>query len=351
MTAGYDLSDAAARAAADPSDMLGAVLSLADQVTAGYETGRATADLPDGDGVSSVVMCGMGGSAVGGDVVRAMYADRLGVPVEVVRSPVLPAFAETHTLVVCTSYSGNTAETLTAFDEAIDRGCRVVAVTSGGEMAMRAEDAQVPVVPVPGGLQPRAALGHLALGQLGALEAMELVPSLAGEVAEAVQVLDEMFVELGPGASGNVALTLAESLEGRIPVIWGADGPAAAAAMRWKTQLNENSKVPAWWSAMSELDHNEIAAWLGGSAGDYSIVALRDREEPPGIPPRFPLSAQIARDAGAEVTEVASRGRSDLARFLSLAAYGDLVSVYLAFVRGVDPTPVDVIMRLKRELA
>lgn len=346
-----NLDDSAAMRSADPSGMLDAVLDMADHCRQGYEAGRSTSDLPEGDGVLSVVLCGMGGSAVGGDVVKGLFADRLGVPIDVVRGPILPAFAETRTLVVCSSYSGGTAETLAAFEEAVERGCRVVAITSGGEMAMRAEEASVPVVPVPAGLQPRAALGHLALGLLGALEAMELVPALGGEVAEATEVLDGLAAELGPEAAGNPAKALAERMLGTIPVIWGAEGLSAVAAMRWKTQLNENSKVPAWWSAMSELDHNEVAAWIDGSGAGHTIVALRDHDEGPGIGPRFPLTARIAEDAGATVVEIAARGHSELARLLSLVAYGDLVSVYLAFLRGVDPTPVDAIMRLKRELA
>lgn len=345
------LDDPAALRAADPSGMLDAVLTLAADCGVGYRAGVATPDLPDGDGVTSVVLCGMGGSAVGGDVVKGLYADRLGVPIEVVRGPVLPAFAETRTLVVCTSYSGNTAETLAAFEEAVGRGCRVVAVTSGGEMALRAEEAEVPVVPVPGGMQPRAALGHLMMGLLGALEAMELIPALADELAEATDVLEQLAQGLGPDAADSPAKDLARQLLGTTPVVWGAEGLAAVAAMRWKTQLNENAKVPAWWSAMSELDHNEVAAWLDGAGAGYTIVALRDDDEGPGIAPRFPLSAAIVRDAGAKVVEVPAQGHADLARFLSLVFIGDLVSVYLAVLRGVDPTPVDAIMRLKRELA
>jgi glucose/mannose-6-phosphate isomerase len=239
---------------------------------------------------------------------------------------------------------------LAAFEDATARGCRVVAITSGGEMTLRASTAEVPVVPVPGGLQPRAAFGHLAMAALGVLEAMELVPGLDDELDDSVAVLEAQAAALAPGVERNPAKILAERIEGRTPVIWGAEGFPAVAAMRWKTQLNENAKVPAWWSAMSELDHNEIAAWMDGSGRDHVIVALRDEHEAPGIAPRFPLSAAIASDAGADVVEVPSRGRTDLARFLSLVHTGDLVSVYLALLRGVDPTPVDAIVRLKRAL-
>jgi glucose/mannose-6-phosphate isomerase len=346
-----NLDDLDGIAAVDPGAMLATVGQIASHVERGHAAGREAADLPEADGIVSIALCGMGGSAVGGDVVRALYGPRLGVPIEVVRSPVLPEFCETHTLVVCSSYSGDTAETLAAFEEAARRGCRLIAVTSGGEMARRANELGVPVVPAPAGFQPRAALGFLTMGLLGALEAVGVVPALSADVVEAVAVLRSMAEDLGPERSGNPAKALALRIGDRTPVIWGADGLGAVAAMRWKTQFNENGKVPAWWSTMSELDHNEIAAWAHGMGERYFLIALRHPGEDPSISPRFPLSIAIAADAGMEVAEIHAQGRSPLAHLLSLVTMGDHVSVYLALAHDVDPTPVDVIQRLKRELA
>jgi glucose/mannose-6-phosphate isomerase len=135
------------------------------------------------------------------------------------------------------------------------------------------------------------------------------------------------------------------------PVVWGAEGIGAAAAMRFKCQLNENGKIPAWWSVMSELDHNEIAAWKDGTGQGYHVIALRSGAEGPGIAPRFALSTAIARDAGATTEEIWAEGETALSRLFSLIAIGDWVSIYVALARGVDPTPVDSIQRLKRELA
>ena len=345
------LDDPAALSDRDPGKMLDAVAGLAGHCERGYRAGLEAAELPEAEGASSMVFCGMGGSAVGGDVVRALYLPRLGLPIEVGRSPVLPEFCETQTLVICSSYSGNTAETLASFDEAVRRGCRVVAVTSGGEMAVRARAADVPVVPIPAGFQPRAALGFLTMGVLGALEAIGVVPRLAPDVDETVRILTALAGGLGPDTPGNPAKELALRIGGRTPVIWGADGIGAVAAMRWKTQMNENGKVPAWWSAMSELDHNEIAAWAGRAGERYFVVVLRHEGEDPSISPRFPLSVDLAKDSGLAVEEVRARGDSALARFFSLVTVGDFTSVYVALARGVDPTPVDVIERLKRELA
>ena len=346
-----DLDDAVALAGADPGDMLGAVARMADDIGLGYAEGLNARDLPEATGITAIALCGMGGSAVGGNVARALYLDRLGVPIEVVRSPSLPEWCETRTLVVSTSYSGGTAETLGSFEEASRRGCRQVVIASGGQITARSKELNVPVVAVGTGFQPRAALGLLAGSLLGVLEAMGVIPGLSEEIEEAALRLGRLAEELGPASVGNRAKAIAGRLLESTPVIWGADGIGATAAMRFKCQLNENGKVPAWWSAMSELDHNEVAAWNDGTGRGNHIIAMRHEGEDDSISPRFPLSAAIARDAGATTEEIWAEGDSRLAQLLSLIAVGDWVSVYVGLARGVDPTPVAAIERLKRELA
>jgi len=346
-----DLDDASALAEADPGDMLGAVARMADDIGIGYVEGLKARDLPEAMGITAVALCGMGGSAVGGDVARALYLDRLGVPIEVVRSPSLPEWCETRTLVVSTSYSGGTAETLGSFEEASRRGCRQVVITSGGHIATRSKELDVPVVVVEKGYQPRAALGILSGSLLGVLQAMGIIPTVSAEVEETALVLARLAKELGPASVGNRAKAIAGRVLERTPVVWGADGIGATAAMRFKCQLNENGKIPAWWSVMSELDHNEVAAWKDGTGGGNHIIAMRHEGEDDSIAPRFPLSAAIARDAGATTEEIWAEGDSHLTQLLSLIAVGDWVSVYAGLARGVDPTPVEAIERLKRELA
>ena len=347
-----DLDDAKAVRDQDPGGMVAAVGNLGSDCREGYSNGVGAGGLPDLADVRSVVFCGMGGSAVAGDVLRSVFRDRLGVPVEVNRSPELPAHAGPHSLVVVSSYSGNTSETLDAFREATKRGCRAIVVTSGGAIAEEAHGAGVPVVGVPGGFQPRAAMGWLAFTALGALEAAGLLPPLAEDVAEAAEVVEERATMCGPDSltGENPAKRLARELDERIPVVWGAEGIGAAAAARWKTQFNENGKVPAWWSSMSELDHNEVVGWTEPFGSAHTVIALRHETEDPEISARFPLSLQIAADAGAEIHEVWATGRSLLARLMSLIALGDFTSAYVAIRKGVDPTPVDVIQRLKAAL-
>ena len=332
--------------------MLEAVAALGSHCREGYSNGAEAKGLPDLADVRGVVFCGMGGSAVAGDVLRSVFRDRLGVPVEVNRSPELPEHAGPHSLVVASSYSGNTSETLAAFRESTKRGCRAIVVSSGGTIVDEAGEAGIPVVGVPGGFQPRAALGWLAFTSLGALEAAGLLPPLADDVAEAADEADARAAACGPDVptADNPAKGLAETIGGRIPVIWGAEGIGAVAAARWKTQCNENGKVPAWWASMSELDHNEVVGWTEPFGRAHTVIALRHEAEDPEIAARFPLSLKIAADAGADTNEVWATGRSALARLLSLIAMGDLSSAYIAIRKGVDPTPVDVIQRLKAAL-
>ena len=349
----FDLDDQGALAAHDPSGMLEKVAALPTHCAQAYVTGRDAQRLPSLDDISAVTYCGMGGSAVAGDLLRAAFRDRLHVPVDVNRSPELPEYAGPHTLVIAVSYSGNTSETLSAFREATARGCRLLAVTSGGALREECDEHGVVAVPVPEGFPPRAAFGHLAFGALGALESCGLLPPLEADVDETVAELVGLADELGPGVSigANAAKRLAGWIDDRTPITWGAEGIGAVAAMRWKTQMNENAKVPAWSSSMSELDHNEVVGWSDRMGTGSVVIMLRHDGEPEELAARFPLSAGIARDAGAEVDEVVARGRSNLARLLTLIMVGDFTSVYVGLRRGVDPTPVSAIDRLKSALS
>jgi len=348
-----DLDDAAAIAALDTGDMLGTVAALGEHIEAGYASGLATTGLPSLDGVTSVVFCGMGGSAVAGDVLRQTFRERLSVPVDVNRTPLLPEYAGPHTLVIASSFSGETSETLSSVDEAIRRGCRMLAITSGGRLGALCDEHAIAKASVPAGFQPRAALGHLTFTMLGALEAAGLVPAIAGDVHETLASVRGLIAGMTPDVplADNPAKELADWLGDRVAVIWGAEGVGAVAAMRWKTQMNENGKVPAWHAAMSELDHNEVVGWVKPFGSMHAVIALRSDHEQREIAARFPLSLDIARDAGAEVREVTVPGRGPLATLLSLVTIGDFASCYVGLRTGADPTPVEVIQGLKAALA
>ena len=333
--------------------MLGTVAALPEHIEAGYTSGLATTGLPALDGVTSVVFCGMGGSAVAGDILRQTFRDRLSVPVDVNRTPTLPEYGGPHTLVIASSFSGETSETLSSVEEAIRRGCRMLAITSGGRLGALCEEHAIATASVPAGFQPRAALGHLTFAMLGALEGAGLVPSLAGDVKETLSSVRGLTAGMTSDVplADNPAKELAAWLGDRVAVVWGAEGGGAVAAMRWKTQMNENGKVPAWHSAMSELNHNEVVGWVRPYGSLHAVIALRSDQEHRELAARFPLSLDIARAAGAEVREVTVPGRGALATLLSLVTIGDFATCYVGLRRGQDPTPVEVIQGLKAALA
>ena len=346
-----DLDDAAALAAADPAGMLSSVGRLSDHTRAGYEAGRVVSVASAA--TDAVVFCGMGGSGVAGDVVRAVFGGRLPAPVVIVRGSELPSFCGRETLVVASSYSGGTAETLQAFDAAVERGCRVVAIASGGTLAERAATSGTPLASIGSGFMPRAAFGLLVFAAIGVVEAARLLGPLHDEIAVASVELDAVLETLGGSvpSAANEAKRVAARVVDRVPVVWGAEGVGSTAAVRWKTQMNENAKVPAIASALPELDHNEVVGWSAGTGDGFSLVALRHEDERADVAARFEPSMEIAADAGAATTEVWARGSTPLSRLLSLVAIGDHASVYLAALRGVDPTPIDAIVRLKQALA
>jgi len=348
-----DLDDEQAVRAGDPGGMLSNLAAFPGHCREGYRLGLQATPLPDVQDVRSIAFCGMGGSAVAGDVIRTMYADRLPVPVVVVRTSELPEFCGPHSLVLASSYSGGTAEVLTCFEEAMKRGCRVIVIASGGELGARAEELDLARVSLPGGFMPRAALGYTALGALGVLEAVGFLPPLEQDLEEAIAELVALAATCAPSAPSavNPAKRLAGQIGERTPVVWGGEGIGSVASGRWKTQFNENAKVPAWASSLPELDHNEVVGWSQGAGSRSFLIALRHEGEPSDVAARFGPSLDIARSAGAVVEEVWASGGSALSRFLSLSLLGDFTTSYLGIARGIDPTPIEAIERVKRALA
>ena len=295
-----------------------------------------------------VLVAGMGGSGISGDFAAALAE----TPVFVNKSYGLPDWVKSAApLVVAMSYSGNTEETLSAAESAAAQGLTPAVVTGGGTLAAWAAEYGWPAVTVPAGLQPRAALGYLLGGLLHLLNAAGATAVGRRDLLAAADIADSIS---GEGGSGwTLAADLAQGLEGRIVAVYGGGGITSPVAQRWKTQINENAKWPAWYSALPELDHNEIVSWssLAGLTRDHvGIVCLRDRAEPPGVTARFRHTSEITGRDVAWVGEVWSQGESALERMVSLASMGDIVSLELARLLGVDPVPVDAIENLKRTL-
>jgi glucose/mannose-6-phosphate isomerase len=298
-----------------------------------------------------LVVAGMGGSAVGGALARAALGDHASRPIFVTRAYGLPPWTTPDTTVLCTSYSGNTEETLACYESAGALGAQRVVATTGGRLAEMARDDGVPVIPLPGGLQPRAAVAYVTVAALEVAALCGAGPRLGSEIDVGASHAEHLVAEWGPeSGEDSLAKSLARGLLGTAPVIAGA-GITVPVAYRWKTQLNENAKMPAFSSELPELDHNEIAGWEGApEAGRFSAVFLDDSDIHPRVKERIELTTQLIAPTGAPCFRVETRGQTSIERIFSLVLLGDLVSLYLATLRGVDPGPVEALDRLKRAL-
>jgi glucose/mannose-6-phosphate isomerase len=290
-----------------------------------------------------LVVCGMGGSAIGGDLAAAAIGHRATGPIRTVRGYELPPDVGPDTLVLCASYSGSTEETLACFDAAGEIGAARVALTTGGPLAERARVAGVPVAGVPSGMQPRAAVVYMTIGALECAAACGAAPSLRAEIEATAPILEALAEDSG-------ADSIARALEDTIPIVHGA-GPTAAVARRWKTQLNENAKLPAFASELPEANHNEIEGWRRGlDLAPLSAIFLHAPGMHPRLERRLELTAERLDALGAPVVRIDAFGDSGVASILSLVIIGDLVSVSLAEIEDIDPDPVDAIEAFKAAL-
>jgi glucose/mannose-6-phosphate isomerase len=314
-----------------------------------------SADLPSAPDVRAIVVIGMGGSSISGDLLRSYLHAECPVPLLVNRHYRLPAFIGPQTLVCAASFSGNTEETLSAFGEARARGASLLAVTSGGQLAQLADDWQIPCVRVPEGLPPRTTVGYLFTPMLVTLARLGLIADQSAPLAEAIEVLRELGAQYRPGIETfrNLPKVLARDLHDKFPVIYGVQDLSDVIAYRWRTQFNENSKMLASHQAFPELNHNEVVGWQGPLASGLEpwVVLLRDAQELGRVALQIDITKAFLQERAAGLTEVWSQGHSRLARLFSLLYTGDFTSYYLALIRGVDPKPVEAIDRLKDRLA
>jgi glucose/mannose-6-phosphate isomerase len=287
----------------------------------------------------NIIVAGMGGSGIGGDLLKDWARNKTDVPIEVNRDYQLPAYAGKKTLVIVVSYSGDTEESLSAFLDALKRKCMVYCVSSGGALLKYAEKLKVPYLRVPSGMPPRAALPYLFVSLLFFLEKSGLVSGVEEELGEALGLLEKIAGQNAPEKPimENSAKNLALNIGDRVPVVYGF-GVYRSVAQRFKQQFNENSKFPAKWEGS------------GASAKCFSVIFIRDKDEPVEIKSRIETTKQIMDKADLKMFEVQAQGKSKLAKMLSAIIIGDFTSVYLAILRGVDPTPVKTITFLKDTL-
>ena len=338
----------------DRSNFLKLLVEFPQQVEDAIRIARSVEVKLNVRGIQNIVIAGMGGSAIGGDLLRSYLADKIRAPIFVNRHYSLPEFVGQNSLVFVSSYSGNTEETVAAHREATKRRAKIICISSGGETASLAKRYRQPVVRIPGGYPPRAALGYSFFPMLIILNRLRLAKVAQSACRETVRLLSVLSERYGDVNSvNNFALDLANRLKERLPIVYCSTERFDSVNLRWRGQLAENAKVLAFGNVIPEMNHNELVGWrvLKDLMKNIAVVILRDKHDHRCVQKRMDITKNIIGEFSACVTEVQSEGRSVLARMFSLVYLGDWVSFYLAVLNGVDPTPVKVIDYLKAQLA
>jgi len=338
----------------DRSNMRDILKGFSEQCARAIEMGKKM-DIPSSitkGGINKVVVCGLGGSAIGGDILRTLFFDRK-ILIEVSRDYYLPSFVDRQTLIFAVSYSGNTEETISSFKQALSAGYPIVSMGSGGELQKLSRESRVPFIQVPSGMPPRCAIGFLSI------PAVILLERITGEYLfnyqELIEVISDMCKKYLPeeGINNNLAKSIALRVKGKVPLIYGVNRLTDVVAHRLKTQFNENSKVIASWDVFPELNHNEIVPFSGEGEVKLNIfhpIFIRDKKESERIAKRIQITQSLFKKEGVEYSEIWTEGSSFLTRIFSSIYTGDWVSFYLAVLQGVDPTPITFIDLLKNEL-
>jgi glucose/mannose-6-phosphate isomerase len=340
-------------AAGDPSGMYHRLLSFPDQVEEAVAIGRAFPLKLRTAGIRNILVCGLGGSAIAGDLLRSYLAGEIAVPVLVNRHYTLPRFVDGNTLVIVSSYSGNTEETTSAHREALKRKARILCISSGGVTARLATQHHVPLIRIPGGSPPRAALGYSFFPLLIALGRLGIINNKRREITETLSLLKKQQARFSvPDPATNPALALASQMQGRLSIVYSSTERFDAVNTRWRGQIAENAKALSFGHVLPEMNHNELVGWkvLRDQMQEMVVIFLRDRHDHPRVKIRMDITRQILEQYTPHIIDVWSEGTSLLARMFSLVYLGDWVSLYLAALHREDPTPVAVIDHLKNEL-
>jgi glucose/mannose-6-phosphate isomerase len=338
----------------DPENMLGHLHGLPQQCRAAWRKAKYFQLPKDYANIDKVVVLGIGGSAIGGDLVRSLFSSKKKPIIFVNRDYELPAFVDDKTLVIASSYSGSTEETLSAFSQALQKKCKKLVMTTGGRLKELAEDAGVPVFLIDYVAQPRAAVGYGFMSLIAFLQKLGLIEDKKAEVEAMIQDLEKLLAELKETVStgSNQAKQLASKLHGKIAVIYGA-GIITEVAHRWKTQINENGKAWAFYETFSELNHNAVVGYQFPQelASKIYVVLLRCPSLHQRILIRYEITSDLLKQSGIGHEIIDSRVKGELNQMMGLIYLGDWVSYYLAILYEVDPTPLKAVDDLKKWLS
>lgn len=351
------LNDPAILERLDPGNMHGAISGFPSHIREAVEIGKSLNINPEYfRNIDNIIVCGMGGSAIGGEIALSLLYDSLNIPMCACRNYVLPGYAGKNSLVIGSSYSGNTEETIAAFRQARSLDCKLFAITTGGELGRLAKEYGSLLVQLPKlNLQPRAALAYSIVPLMAffwEIGLSEYVSENFHELAAFLENRQKNFV-INREESGNPAKQLAREFHGQIPIIYSGPTLTNAVATRFKGQISENGKILAFANQFPEFNHNELVGWeILGEYGQFlKVVVLRDADDHARVKARMDIITKKLRDQGITVIELISEGENRLERVFSLIQLGDFASYYLGLLNEVDPTPVEAIEFLKKELA
>lgn len=331
------------------------LLDYHQQIEAGLGLFKDSAVTIDGSRVKNILYFGMGGSAITGELLADVLFDDLLVPLTVVRGYLSPAYCTSETLLIVSSYSGNTEETLSALQASADKGAQILAITSGGKLEAWAAEKKWNLIRIPGGLMPRQALGYLFFPLYHMLGALKLLTNYEEDVSKFVKFIADLNKKNDyPHAGKHVlSLELARTIQGKIPVIYSTAPYLKTISRRWQNQVHENAKSPAFANNLPEMNHNEIVGWESDMEHlDRFIVVFLENENPhPRIQKRIELSKKIIKERGIEVVDIYTSGTTIMERVFSLIVLGDWMSYFLALAYKKDPATIKNIDFLKQEMA
>lgn len=337
----------------DPQDMFGAIYRFADQIQEAIGIGEQINLQNDYSACENIIVAGMGGSAIGGDVVKTIVNQELKIPFYVIRNYTLPNWVNEKTLVICSSYSGNTEESLSAYEDALKKGAMICGISTGGQLSEKIKSKGFDLITIPGGLQPRAALAYSFVPMLYLLKKIGLISnSLINDLSNSIISLENKRDVSSVGDASNPIFKMAKDIYGMIPIIYGITDTTGVVALRWKGQLCENSKMLAYHNEIPEMNHNEIVGWGNNPdlLSELSVIWLRDKNDNERVRARQDITKTLLNDINIMQHEVSAEGENNVERLLDLINYGDWLSYWCAILHNTDPSPVEKINKLKKAL-
>ncbi len=337
----------------DPQGMKDAVYNFADDINQASKIGKKIRLNKKYNNIHNIIVVGMGGSAIGGDINKMLLKNDLSIPLIVSRNYFIPKWANKHSLVVVSSYSGGTEETLSAFKDALSKECQIYGITTGGILSKKLSSNDLDFILIPSGLQPRAALAYSFVPMLYLFLHLGLIKiDLNNNLMNSIKLLKSVRDDYSLNDQKNPTWVLSNKIFDTIPIIYGETDNTSIVALRWSNQLSENSKMLAFCNEIPEFNHNEIVGWENNPKliEKLSIIWLTDESDHERISIRQKISNRILETIVKNQFEISLHGATRFERLLHLIHFGDWVSLWCAYLHGTDPSPVEKILRLKEEL-